>query len=39
MIGIMEKDMEKGMELGAADYLVKSDISISDVVDKIKEYI
>lgn len=34
-----EEDKKKGMELGAADYLIKSDISISDVVDRIRKYL
>ena len=30
-----EEDIEKGKKLGAADYLIKSDISIKGVVEKI----
>lgn len=32
-----EDDIKRGKELGAADYLVKSDISIKAVVEKINE--
>jgi len=31
-----KEDMEKAMELGAVDYLVKSDTPIKDIVDRIK---
>lgn len=34
-----DADIERGRELGVIDYLVKSDISIHDVVKKIKENI
>lgn len=34
-----DPDIEKGLELGAADYIVKSDLSISDVVKKAGEYV
>lgn len=34
-----DPDIEKGLELGAADYIVKSDLSISDVVKKAGEYL
>ncbi len=33
------KDVKKGLELGAVDYLVKGDFSISAVVKKIKEHL
>jgi len=32
-----EEDIKRGKELGAKDYLVKSNIAIQDVVDKIKQ--
>ena len=32
-----EEDIERGKKLGAVDYLVKSNISIQDVVNKIKQ--
>jgi DNA-binding response OmpR family regulator len=32
-----EKDIEEGKRLGATDYLVKSNLSIEDVVVKVKE--
>ena len=32
-----DDDIKKGKELGAVDYLVKSDISIKDVVAKVNE--
>jgi len=32
-------DIEKGKELGASDYLIKSDFSISEVVKRINKYI
>jgi len=34
-----ESDIKKGIELGAVDYLVKTEISIDTVVSKIKEYL
>ncbi len=34
-----ETDVKKGKELGAVDYLIKSDFSIPEVVKKINEYI
>lgn len=32
-----ESDIKKGLSLGAQDYLVKTEISHSEVVDKVKE--
>jgi len=32
-------DMVRAKKLGAADYLVKSDVSLVDLVDKVKKYI
>jgi len=32
-------DIERGKALGAVDYLVKSDVSLVDLVDKVKKYI
>lgn len=32
-------DIEKGKELGAVDYLVKADVSLIDLVGKVKQYI
>lgn len=34
-----ESDIKRGMELGACDYLVKTDVSLSAVVEKVKEWI
>ena len=34
-----EKEIEEGLALGAQDYLVKPEISLSEVVDKVKEWI
>ena len=31
-----ETDKKKGMELGANEYIVKSDLTLKDIVDKIK---
>jgi len=33
-----ESDIKRGLELGAQDYLVKPEISLSEVVDKVKEW-
>ena len=33
------EDIQKGMKLGANDYLVKSDVSINEIVDTIKKNI
>lgn len=32
-------DIKRGQELGAADYLVKSNVSLVDLVGKVKKYI
>ena len=32
-----ESDIQRGLSLGAQDYLVKTDISLSEVVNKVKE--
>lgn len=32
-------DIERGKKLGAKDYLVKSDVSLVDLVEKVKKYI
>lgn len=34
-----ESDVEKGKELGAIDYLVKADLSMKQVIEKIKQYL
>jgi len=34
-----DSDVKKGRELGAVDYLIKADFTISDVVKKIKEHL
>lgn len=34
-----KSDIERGVALGAADYLVKADISLPNVVEKIKKYL
>ncbi|TSC55454.1 MAG: hypothetical protein G01um101418_938 [Parcubacteria group bacterium Gr01-1014_18] len=34
-----EDDVKKGMELGAVDYLVKTNLSIHDVVRKVQDYV
>lgn len=34
-----EEDMAKVMSMGASEYIIKSDISIQEVVDKIKHYL
>jgi len=34
-----QTDIERGKRLGAVDYLVKSDVSLSDLVAKVKKYI
>ena len=33
-----ESDIKRGLSLGAKEYLVKPEISLSDVVDKVKEW-
>lgn len=34
-----EADIKKALSMGAADYLVKAKTSLSDMVDKVKEYL
>ncbi|RMD58846.1 response regulator [Candidatus Parcubacteria bacterium] len=34
-----DADIEKGKKLGAADYLIKANVSISEVVEKIKQFL
>jgi len=34
-----ESDVRRGLSFGARDYLIKTDISHSEVVDKVKEYL
>ena len=34
-----DPDIETGLKLGALDYIVKSDLSISDVVRKVQQYL
>lgn len=34
-----EKDIGRGKELGAQDYIVKAEVKISDVVDRVKKYL
>ena len=34
-----ESDIQKAKDLGAADYLVKTDISMKEIVEKIREYL
>lgn len=34
-----DADIEKGKELGAAEYIVKAKVSIDDLVSKIKDYL
>jgi DNA-binding response OmpR family regulator len=34
-----ESDVKRGLELGAIDYLIKSEVSLSEVVKKVKESI
>lgn len=34
-----DSDVKRGMELGANDYLVKTDVNLSDVVAKAKEWL
>jgi len=33
------EDIQQGRALGAKDYLVKSDLSLDDVVDKVRKYL
>lgn len=34
-----ESDIEKGRALGATDYLIKADVSMKDVIEKVKFYL
>jgi len=34
-----ESDVKRGLALGAQDYLVKTEVSLSEVVDKVKEWL
>jgi DNA-binding response OmpR family regulator len=34
-----EEDIQRGMALGAVDFLVKSDHSLKEVVDKVKQHV
>ena len=34
-----EEDIQRGLKLGAVDYIVKSDFSLNDVVSRVKKYI
>jgi DNA-binding response OmpR family regulator len=34
-----DEDVKKGLKLGAVDYLVKTNLSIQEVVTKVKEYL
>lgn len=34
-----EGDVERALELGAVDYLIKSDVSLVDLVEKVKKHI
>jgi len=34
-----EVDKKKGLDLGAVDYLIKSDYSMGQVVDRVREYL
>lgn len=34
-----DEDIEKAKQLGASDYLIKTNVSIQQVVDKIKSYV
>ncbi|MFA6099210.1 MAG: response regulator [Patescibacteria group bacterium] len=34
-----ESDIQKGKELGAVDYLIKSDVSLAALVEKVKKYL
>ncbi|MDX1607818.1 MAG: response regulator [Candidatus Spechtbacterales bacterium] len=38
-LGDNEEDIEKAKDMGATDYLVKSEISLSDLSEKVKEFI
>lgn len=34
-----DSDVKRGLSLGAQDYLVKTDVSLSEVVEKVKEWL
>ena len=34
-----EQDIEQGKKLGIADYIIKADVKISDVISKVKKYL
>lgn len=34
-----DSDIQKGRELGAVDYLIKSNFSMSEVIDKLKKFL
>jgi DNA-binding response OmpR family regulator len=34
-----DADVERGLKLGAVDYMIKANLSITEVMDKIKKYI
>jgi len=34
-----QEDVEKAKKLGAVDYFVKSDITLVDLVNKVKQYV
>lgn len=34
-----EEDVQRGMALGASDYIIKSDLSLNDIVAKVKKYV
>lgn len=34
-----EEDIEKAIQLGAVDYFVKSDVTLVDIVNKVKQYL
>jgi len=34
-----KEDIDKGLELGATDYLIKAQIDLDEIVEKIKKYI
>lgn len=33
----LKEDIDKGLDLGAADYLIKSQLSMDEIVDKVKQ--
>lgn len=34
-----EEDVQRGLSLGAADYIIKSDLSLDDIVAKVQKYL